>query len=453
MSEIMNIIRDFKAECLCGRPHTTAIEDVRIASGLVHRVGEILNANGFSRTLLLVADRNTLRAADGIAESLRDYTVEYQIYDDLRVAEMTQVDEIEARIAGRDISVLSVGTGSVNDPCRLAAARQKKKLCIFATAPSMDGFASYSSPIVCGGFKSSYPAKSPEVIIGDTKILASAPAALKSAGFGDMIAKYIALADWQISALLTGEYYCEKIAALTRRAVDELMELADRVTEKDEYTAGKIFEGLLKTGLGMSFSQNSRPASGSEHMIAHLMECKELEEGILPNYHGDDVGVCTLAMLKYYHTMAEIPEIRTQKENADWKDVYRFYGAMADDIRKLNEPDNIIDRVSPEILRERWPEIRRIIRGIPTYEQCLEAMRKAGCRLTVSDIGKTEEFFDLCTEYSPYMRKRLTLRRMHRMIRSSAETEAPAAKKLRNKESDAFGDCGTFRRNTIIEVE
>lgn len=416
MSEIMRIIDAFRAECDCGRPHTTAIEDIRIASGLVHQVGKILKDNGFSRTLLLVADRNTLQAADGIMESLQDFTVEYKVYEDLRVAEMEQVIEIEGRIAGRDISVLSVGTGSVNDPCRLAAVRQQKKLCIFATAPSMDGFASYSSPIVCNGFKSSYPAKSPEVIIGDTKILAAAPCALKSAGFGDMIAKYIALVDWQISSLLTGEYYCEKIAALTRQAVDELMELADKVTEEDEYTAGKIFEALLKTGIGMSFSRNSRPASGAEHMIAHLMECKELQEGIVPNFHGDDVGVCTLAMLQYYHAMAELPEIRARKESVDWEDVYRFYGAMSEDIRKLNEPENIIDEVSPEVLQEQWPKIREIIHSIPTYEQCREAMRKAGCRITLSDIGKTDEFFDICTEYSPYMRKRLTLRRMHKMI-------------------------------------
>ena len=60
----------------------------------------------------------------------------------------------------------------------------------FATAPSIDGFASCSFPIVANGFKESFPAKGPEVIIGDTKILANAPTALKSAGFGKM--KYIA---------------------------------------------------------------------------------------------------------------------------------------------------------------------------------------------------------------------------------------------------------------------
>ena len=412
---ILEIINEFKSGCSCGKKHETAVKDVRIASGLVNHVGEILKENGFSKNLLLVADKNTLKAAEGIVESLKGFSVEYKIYDDLRVATMDDVNSVEALIAGRDISVLSVGSGSINDTCRLSSARQDKKLCIFATAPSMDGFASYSAPIVAGGFKSSYPAKSPEVIIGDTKILANAPTALKSAGFGDMIAKYVGLVDWEISTLLTGEYYCEKIANLTRSAVDELMEMADRVTVNDEYTAGKIFEALLKTGIGMSFAQNSRPASGSEHIIAHLIECVELRDNIIPNFHGEDVGVCTLEMLKYYNELANC-DVDTKREEIDWDDVYSFYGNMADDVRELNEPENVIDGVDEKLLKEKWSEIRAIIRSVPSYDECREAMIKAGCKITVSDIEKPQTLFDNCVKYSPYMRKRLTLLRMKDMI-------------------------------------
>lgn len=414
--EIMKIIEDFKKECTCGKKHETAIKDVRIGSGLVKNVGEILKENGFSENILCVADKNTLKAADGIVESLKNHNTEYKIYENLRVATMELVNEIEERIAGKDISVVSVGTGSLNDICRLAAARQNKKFCIFATAPSMDGFASYSAPIVRGGFKSSYPAKSPDVIIGDTKILADAPKELKSAGFGDMIAKYVGLVDWQISSLLTGEYYCEKIAALTRSAVDELMERADKVTENDEYTAGKIFEALLKTGIGMSFAQNSRPASGSEHIIAHLIECIELRDNIVPNYHGDDVGVCTLEMLKFYNHLAEKTAVDTKNEVVDWDDIYNFYGNMADDVRKLNTPDNVIDGVDKDELKNRWNEIVKIIHSVPGYEECKTAMQKAGCKITVDDIGKDKQLFADCVKYSPYMRKRLTLLRLKDMI-------------------------------------
>ncbi len=416
MASILDIIKDFEKDCPCGRKHETAVKDVRIASGLVHEVGKILQENGFSKRILLVADRNTYKAAEGIAESLHAYATEYMIYDDLRVATMEHVLAVEERIAGKDISVLSVGTGSLNDPCRLACARQQKKLCIFATAPSMDGFASYGAPIVYNGFKATYAAKSPEVIIGDTKILAEAPQALKSAGFGDMIAKYVGLVDWQISALLTGEYYCEKVASLTRSAADELMGMADRVTVNDAYTAGKIFEALLKTGIGMSFAQSSRPASGSEHIIAHLMECVELRDNILPNFHGDDVGVCTLEMLKYYNRLAEHDRMETQKETVDWEDVYAFYGEMADDVRKLNTPDNVIDGVDADELRARWKEIVSIIRSVPDYDTCRAAMEKAGCKITIGDIGKSDTLFQNCVKYSPYMRRRMTLLRLKNML-------------------------------------
>ena len=416
MKSVMEIIKEFEQPCSCGREHCTAVQDVQIGSGIVKKVGEILKKNGFPKNILLVADKNTLAAAKGIEESLKDFSVEYKIYDQIRVARMEHVEELESIIRGRDIGVLSVGTGSVNDPCRLAAARQDKKLCIFATAPSMDGFASYSSPIVKDGFKSSYPAKSPEVIIGDTKILAAAPVYLKSAGFGDMVAKYIGLADWKISSLLTDEVYCEKVGKLTRDAVDKLMSMADRVTQNDEETAGEIFKALLMTGIGMSFMQNSRPASGSEHIIAHLLECVELRDGIVPNYHGEDVGVFTLLMLKYYNELADKETIKVKKENTDWADVYSFYGEMADDVRKLNEPKTVTDEVDLKVLEDKWQEIREIIHNIPSYDEVYSAMKKAGCKLTVEDIGKSQELVDSCIKYSPYMRYRLTLLRLRGMI-------------------------------------
>lgn len=415
-TKIMDIIRSFD-ECECGKKHYTAVQDVIIESGAVNRVGEILKKNGFSKNLLLVADQNTLKASEGIVESLDGFNITYKIYDNIRVADMTHVKELEEMIKGKDVSVLSVGSGSVNDPCRLAAANQDKKLCIFGTAPSMDGFASYSSPIVNNGFKESFPAKSPEVIIGDTKILANAPTYLKSSGFGDMIAKYVGLVDWQISALLTGEYYCEKVAKLTRDAVDILMDMADKVTVNDEYTAGKIFEALLMTGIGMSFTQNSRPASGSEHIVSHLLECVELRDGIIPNYHGEDVGVATLEMLKLYNSLADRESIVGVKENVDWEDVYSFYGSMADDVRRMNTPDTVTDGVDPADLQAKWQEIRAIIKGVPSYDTCLEAMKKAGCKITVQDIGKDEKLFRDCVKYSPYMRRRLTLLRMIDMIK------------------------------------
>ena len=126
MLETLEIIEDFKKECNCGKKHETAVKDVRIFSGAVNSVGKILDENKFSRTLLLVADRTSLAASKGILESLSEYSLEFKLFDDLRVATMELVEAIEGIIANRDIAVISVGTGSLNDICRLAAARQNK---------------------------------------------------------------------------------------------------------------------------------------------------------------------------------------------------------------------------------------------------------------------------------------------------------------------------------------
>ena len=106
MNRILEMIDSCAGNCSCGVKHETAIRDVQIGSGLVHQVGEILKKNGFSQNILLVADRNTLKAAEGIVESLEGFHIEYKIYDELRVAEMDHLHELEEIVAGRDISIL-----------------------------------------------------------------------------------------------------------------------------------------------------------------------------------------------------------------------------------------------------------------------------------------------------------------------------------------------------------
>ena len=136
-------IRHRFENCPCGRVHTLDIKDIVIKSGAVRETGEILKRNGFGNKLFLIADNNTIAAAEGIRESLlkEGFVLTEKIYSDLRTAEMREVCAIEGVLDGFD-GVISVGTGSLNDIARLACARKDKPLCLFATAPSMDGFAS-----------------------------------------------------------------------------------------------------------------------------------------------------------------------------------------------------------------------------------------------------------------------------------------------------------------------
>jgi len=411
--DLQQLYQEF-SNCACGKAHTAGIKEIAVGSGICAETGEILKRNGFGERLLVVADKNTMAASCGVEKSLCGFRVKYRIYENMRTADMREVEEIEALLKDFD-GVLSVGTGSLNDICRLAAYRAEKDFAIFATAASMDGFASDGAPVTHNGFKKTYPAKTPEVVIADTKILAVAPNELKSAGFGDMVGKYIGLIDWQVSRLLSGEYYCEKVAALTRKAADTAMSLCDRVLSADECAARQMFDALVLTGLGMAFVKSTRPASGTEHILSHFWECIKLQKGEMSDYHGKKVGVATLLIGREYEALAKLKVVHARKETPDWDKIYSVYGNLAPEVKAMNSPPPT-GKINPLDLEKNWQKIREIINSVPLPRQIEAALEKAGCPTTASGIGISPGLEQTGLRYHPYMRSRLSLMRLKPMI-------------------------------------
>ena len=139
--------------CPCGRKHTFVTEVAEIGHGVKERAGKILADAGFPKKVI-VSDDNAMRAADGLLPVLEaaGFEMKKLVYKNMMYAKIEQVREVEALLGDVD-GVIAVGTGSVDDICRVASFNKKKKFAIFATAPSMDGFASDSAPIIENNFK------------------------------------------------------------------------------------------------------------------------------------------------------------------------------------------------------------------------------------------------------------------------------------------------------------
>lgn len=415
----LNKILSKLENCPCGKKHTFFTKAIEIGSGITKDTGKILRDNGFEDELLLVADENTIAAASGVRESLRDagFAVKEKIYDNLMYARAEQVEELLE--LSKDVKgIISVGTGSLNDICRVTAYQAGKKFCIFATAPSMDGFASDTAPIIKNNFKESWQAEQPLVIIGDTKVLAASPAELKSSGFGDMVAKYVGLAEWKIANLLIGEYYCENVAAITKEAVEKISALADKICENSEEAAGAVMESLVLTGLAMKLAGCSRPASGAEHVVSHYLECYKVNRGIWPEFHGKKVGVVTVLLNRAYRNLAErVEEINPTADPTDWDVVYSKYDeCMHADIKRVNSP-TITDKVDPEKLKALWPEIRKIIlETLPSDEHLMKLMKAAGAATTPEEVHVGKELLENALRYHSYMRYRLLITRLMPMM-------------------------------------
>ena len=404
--------------CPCGRTHHFDLKTYEADRGLVHKVGEILEQSGFPKKIYLVSDENAIRVSDGLLQSLDKCGFQYEtkIYPDMRYAYMSTSNEI-MRAADAYDGILSVGTGSVNDVCRYAAAKTNKAFAIFATAPSMDGFASDSAPLIDNNFKISYPCRQPSVVIADTNILAASPTELKAAGFGDILGKYVGIVDWKVAHYTIGEYYCENIVSLVKKAVADVVAMADKVTLCDPDAAKAIMDSLILTGCAMQLAKCTRPASGAEHVVSHFWEIHKLEKGIWPDFHGKKVGIATLLVTRIYKKLLAYPTISPHKEVLDLEDVLSHYSPKnREEIIGYNVP-NPTDEIDPAVLQARWPDILDSIQNdLPDVDLLLDMMKRAGCVTELENANLTPEFALEALRYSPYMRRRITLLRILDML-------------------------------------
>ena len=126
---------------------------------------------------------------------------------------------LEAAVTGDTQLIVGVGSGVINDICKQVSFVKGLPYYIVATAPSMDGYTSVGSALILKGMKVTLNARPPKAIVADTQVLKSAPLDMIQAGVGDILGKYSCLNDWKLSALVNGEYFCQKVYDLVYEAV------------------------------------------------------------------------------------------------------------------------------------------------------------------------------------------------------------------------------------------
>ena len=114
-------------------------------------------------------------------------------------------------------ALVAVGSGTINDLCKYAAAQDGKPYVVFATAPSMNGYTSMNAAITVDGHKKTLPAATPLGVFMDLGVLAAAPARMIRAGLGDSLCRSTAQADWLLSHHLLGTPYRRAPFALLAR--------------------------------------------------------------------------------------------------------------------------------------------------------------------------------------------------------------------------------------------
>jgi len=405
--------------CRCGHNHKMFTRLVRIESGCLQRFNEWMNQAGLTGKRAAVYDENTY-AAKGLRRPVSQQEIVLppkNLHANERATGMVlaQLEE--------DVKVLiAVGSGTIHDTVRYCAKERGIPFISCPTAASVDGFCSTVSAMTWEGFKKTMPGVAPVMVLADTEVIRQAPIHLALSGVGDILGKYTALLDWNIAHLLTDEFICPVIEDMTRQAVVAVHDSCRQVAKQDTEAFERLTYGLLLSGLAMQMMGNSRPASGAEHHISHFIE---MEPESLPLHtmalHGEKVGVGTAIAAGVYHKLAEVEDIHpllhacVPASDAFFSQI--FGARLQPSVSKENQND-CMTGLSPGKVAECWPAIRKLIQELPTQEELEKLFREIGAKSTLEELNLDPSVLPQLLDYSPFVRNRLTLMRVRRMIGS-----------------------------------
>lgn len=369
-------------DCECGMTHLCPIEHVIIKKNACDALAELTEKY---KSILLVADTNTYavcgkRVREIISERISDVLI-YERCGVL-VPDEAAIGELDSRVTNTTDLIIGVGSGVINDLCKIVSFNHKFPYYIVATAPSMDGYASKGSALILDGMKVTLNANVPRAIIADTDVLASAPMDMIRAGYGDIIGKYSCLNDWRLSALVNGEYICERVLDATYEEVEKTVSLADGVRDRDADAIGALMEALVAVGILMAYVGNSRPASGSEHHLSHYFEIVGIVRGEEYLPHGIDVCCSAIETAKLRERLMAIESLDgveySHDEAAYEREIRRIYGRIADEVLALQKKYGLYGKDRVKIYRDKWDDIRNLLADAPTSREMRALVERVG---------------------------------------------------------------------------
>jgi glycerol-1-phosphate dehydrogenase [NAD(P)+] len=409
----------------------TDTEQVAIGPGALSAVAEVFGRTFGERPAVVVADATTWRVAgDRVQRALEAAgcatEAPYRFPADTFVqAEYGNVERLRAAFAAHDAVPVAVGSGSLNDLVKRAAHEAGRPYLSVATAASMDGYTAFGAAITKDGSKQTMTCPAPRAVVADLDVLAGAPADMTASGYGDLLGKVTAGADWLVADALGVEPVDPKVWELVQGPLREAIGRPGDLAAGDREALERLVEGLVMSGLAMQAHVSSRPASGAEHQFSHLWEMEGLGHDRRPPLsHGFKVGVGSVAIAALYERLLarDLGAVDVEARRHAWptreeaqEAVWATHttpglaeAAVAETTAKWVDADALGRRLT--LLADRWPALRDRLRGqLVPAGRLRELLAAAGCPTRPSELGLPASAFRDTYQRARMIRRRYTV--------------------------------------------
>ncbi len=376
------------------------IQEILIAQNLIEQAQNLLTNLGLNqKKIILVTDQNILPIAQTIINQISCPSLVLQSPK----ADEKTVLKIVDQAQNYDL-IIAVGSGVINDLCKVSSFRLNIPYIIFGTAPSMNGYASANASITVDSHKTSIPAHLPTAIYLDLDVLENAPARLIKSGIGDSLCFSTCQFDWLLSHLILGTNYNSIPFDLLKPLYQELTTNDLRLTT--------LAEMLIISGLGMYICSGSYPASQAEHLIAHYIEIKypKVAEN---SYHGEQIAVTTLSVVEIQEKIlsinkARIKIIQVNQNNLEQifnEDLARYF---FQEIKDKFIDQNLLDKINLK-LESGWEEIKqKLTQCLVSKSDLLRLYKEFSLPQNANDIEISNDIYQEALDNAHLIRNRFT---------------------------------------------
>ncbi|MDR2674631.1 MAG: sn-glycerol-1-phosphate dehydrogenase [Opitutaceae bacterium] len=399
-----------------------------VAPGALREIAPLFRAQfGAGARAIIVADTNTHAIAGAAASALlrgggvpQDGPLVLDARD--LHAEYCHVETVLARLRATDAVPVAVGSGTVNDLCKLASHLAGRPYMVAGTAASMDGYTSFGASITKDGAKQTMTCPAPRAALADLDIMARAPAEMTAAGYADLFAKITGGADWLVADAAGADPLNPVAWDLVQGGLPPALSDPAGVRAGDPVALGRLVEGLMLGGFAMQYAKSSRPASGAEHYISHIWDMEHHRHNGRGVSHGFQVAIGTITILAFYEELLKIDlaALDAAAAAAAWpefagmeKTIHALYGGgsigriLSESRAKYTGRQAVAAQL--ELIKRAWPGLKtRLEKQLVPVAEAQRRLAAAGVPTEPEHIGISRSRLRETLLKAPYFRNRFT---------------------------------------------
>ncbi|MCQ2140494.1 MAG: iron-containing alcohol dehydrogenase [Bacteroidales bacterium] len=380
------------------------------------------------REAVIIVDCNTWAAAGekvfGYMKEAGVPTTVFEIPDKHFHAEWKYIEMVDKVLDDTGAIAVSVGSGVINDLCKLCSHHHHQSYLSVATAASVDGYSSFGASISFEGLKQTFECPAPVAIVADVAVIAAAPAKMTAAGYADLAAKNPCGAEWMIADLFGTEPIQQDAWHMLQDVLDEMLASAEGVAKGDPKAISLLFEGLTLSGFAMQAARSSRPASCTDHLFSHYLDMTgHTYNGELQS-HGFQVAIGTLTMCAFFDEFLKLdltkldvdkcveawPSFEQEQERAKeiFKDFVNPILGPQQMALKYHDKETVREQLTK--VRDQWPELKEKYRAqVYPFSKMQKLFEIVGAPSDPSHIGVTREQLKAIVPFTQLMRYRINL--------------------------------------------